>query len=68
MEEAKKERTVDEIQHEYTQTCARAGHLQYQIASLESDLALVNLRLKELNIEAGTQAAKDAVAKAGETK
>lgn len=51
MSEPKKERTVNEIQNEYTGLCARAGHLQYSIKALSDDLALVNEQLKDLNIE-----------------
>lgn len=46
-----KKRTVTEIQGEYTQLCARAGHLEYSIYALQSDLELLNLTMKDLNIE-----------------
>jgi hypothetical protein len=46
-----KKRSVAEIQSEYTQLCAKAGHLQYSIYALKLDLDLVNEQLKDLNIE-----------------
>lgn len=68
MSETKK-RTVDEIQQEYTQLCARAGHLQYNLHTLTADLELLNGQLRDLNFEASkaAQAAKEeAAAKAAE--
>lgn len=47
-----KKRTVEEIRNEYGQLCAKAGHVQYNIRVLESDLNLVNEQLKALNLEA----------------
>jgi hypothetical protein len=46
-----KTRTVAEIQKEYTELCARAGHLAYSIFALKSDLSLVHERQKDVNIE-----------------
>lgn len=51
-EEAKKPRTVQDIQGEYQGLCAKAGHLQYQISALSADLKIINDTLKELNLEA----------------
>lgn len=59
MEEQKK-RSVKEIQAEYTQLCAKAGHLQYAIYSNQKDLALVNESLRNLNIEAAQSAKNEA--------
>jgi hypothetical protein len=56
-------RTVEEIQREYSNLCAKAGHVYYQIATLEKDLELVTASLRDLNIEAAT-AAKEAAASA----
>lgn len=50
------DRTVASVQQEYTQLCARAGHLQYQLMVLQDDLDLLNGQLKELNVEAATLA------------
>jgi len=47
-----KERTVEVVHQEYSQLCARAGHLQYQVAVLSKDLEVVNEQLRELNFEA----------------
>jgi len=45
-------RTLEEIQQEYGSVCAKAGHCQYQIKTLEKDLAMINETLQKLNIEA----------------
>lgn len=58
MSTEKKERTVEEIQQEYTQLCAKAGHLQYSISALKTDLGLVNEQLRDLNLEASRAASK----------
>lgn len=54
--EEKKKRSVEEIRNEYGQLCAKAGHVQYQIAVLSDDLKFVNEQLKELNFEAAKAA------------
>lgn len=58
-EEQKKLRTVSEIQNEYSGLCARAGHLQYQIATLGKDLAMINDALRDLNSEANESKAAE---------
>ena len=58
MSEEKKERTVDSIHREYSELCARAGHIQYQIAVMSKDLELINEQLKTLNLEAASKQAK----------
>ena len=63
-EAPKKERTVEQVQQEYTQMCVRAGHTQYQIAQLQKDLALFNDTLRDLNLEAGAIQAKNLAAEA----
>lgn len=69
MNEEKKDRTIPEIQAEYSQLCARAGQLQYQIYCLQKDLDLANGTLKDLNFEAAAIQAKQTEApKAEETK
>lgn len=45
-------RTVDDIRNEYSQLCAKAGHVNYQIFQLSSDLKLINEQLRDLNLEA----------------
>lgn len=65
-EEAKKERSFDQIQQEFGALCARAGHLQYQIFTFEKDLDLINTQVRDLNLEAAALKAKsdaEAVAK-----
>lgn len=57
-EETKKKRTVEELQQEYANLCARAGHLQYQVYTLSKDLEIVNQTMRDLNFEAA--AAKQA--------
>ena len=53
----KQEKTVESIQQEYTQLCARAGHVQYQLHTLTQDLEQINLQLRDLNLEAAKIAA-----------
>jgi len=66
-------RPVSEIQQQYQNLCTKAGHLQYQIFTLQKDLAMTNDTLRDLNVEAGESqkaaeatAAKEAAAKAQE--
>lgn len=47
-----KKRTLAEVHQEYSNLCAKAGNLQYQITVFNEDLDLVNDQLKELNFEA----------------
>lgn len=56
--EEKKNRTIEEIHKEYTQLCAKAGHLGYQIDALTKDQVLVHEQLRELNFEAAALNAK----------
>ncbi len=51
MEENKKERSSAEIQQEYQQVCAKAGHLQYSIAQTQLDLEQLNAALRGLQVE-----------------
>ena len=57
-EAQKKERTVQDIQQEYTQLCAKLGHLAYSKHTIEKDIGLVNQTLMDLNIEAAQVSAK----------
>lgn len=58
------DRTIQQIQHEFSEACARAGHVQYKITVDQEDLANLNKLIKSLNLEAaalqGKQAAKEA--------
>lgn len=58
-----KKKTVAEIQQEYSQGCARAGHAQYQIYTLTKELDLLNESLKSLNIEAAKASAEEEASK-----
>lgn len=57
MEESK-ERTIEEIQKEYSLVCAEAGQAQYQLFILQKDLEIKNDRLRKLNLEAAAVSAK----------
>lgn len=48
----KPERTLGQIQAEFTKVCAQAGQAQYQIQILQGDLNNYNKLIRELNIEA----------------
>jgi len=52
MSEEKKARTIGEIQGEYQTLCTKAGHIQYQISTLNKDLDLLNTSMRDLNFEA----------------
>lgn len=45
-------RTLEQIQQEFSSLCARAGHCQYQIATLKKDLDILNSTIRDLNLEA----------------
>lgn len=65
-----KPRAVGEIQQEYQGLCVRAGHIQYQIATMAKDLDLLNNTMRDLNFEAAAsqvEAAKAAEAKASDS-
>ena len=63
----KAKRTIPEIQQEFSQACAKAGHLQYQIYVFGEDLKLVNEAIKTLNFEAAA-VSQDEAKKAEEAK
>jgi len=52
------ERTIEEIQKEYSLVCAEAGQAQYQLFILQKDLEIKNDRLRKLNLEAAAVSAK----------
>lgn len=58
------ERTLEVITKEYSDLCARAGHIQYQVGVLSTELATLNDKLKELNLEAAALAKAPAVSDA----
>jgi prefoldin subunit 5 len=45
-------RTLDQINAEYRELCAQAGHMNYQIHILEGELSVINHKLELLNKEA----------------
>jgi hypothetical protein len=55
------ERTLEVITKEYSDLCAKAGHIQYQVGVLSTELATLNDKLKELNLEAAALAKAPAV-------
>lgn len=60
-------RTSAQLQNQYTQLCAKSGHIQYQIFALKTDLEAINNALRDLNLEAAqalSQEKADAEAKA----
>lgn len=60
MSQTSSKRSVKEIQEEYSQLCAKAGHLQYSIFSLKKDLEMLNDTLRDLNIEAANSNSREA--------
>lgn len=66
MSDNKPNRSVDEIQNEYARLCTRAGHMQYQLVTIQKDLDLLNGTLRDLNIEASASKAAEDSAKASE--
>lgn len=60
-------RTVEEIHREYSSLCAKIGHSQYQIFSLEREVERMNETCRDLNLEAAKVAA-EAAKPAVETK
>lgn len=56
-------RTIETIHKEYSELCAKAGHLNYQIYTLSKDLELVNQQLRDLNLEASALSAAESVKK-----
>lgn len=55
-------RTIEEIQREYGQLCAKAGNAQYQVATIQKEIDLINDRLRDLNLEAAAVQAAEAKA------
>lgn len=53
------ERTREVIEADYARLCAKAGHLQYQMAAFSKELETINTRLKELNQEAAALTKKE---------
>lgn len=56
---SEEKRTVEIVHREYSQLCAQAGHLSYQVATLAKDLDLVHETLRSLNLEAAKLKAEE---------
>lgn len=54
----KPDRTMQEIQNEYTSVCNKVGHINYQISTSKRDLELLYSALRDLNFEAAALQAK----------
>ncbi len=52
-------RSFADIQQEFTNTCARAGHLEYQVFTFKKDLEILNNKMRELNLEAAAAQARE---------
>lgn len=61
-------RTLEVIHREYSQMCSQAGHLGYQIVTLQKDLDLLHTQLRELNFEAAKLQADEKAAPAEAVK
>jgi hypothetical protein len=62
----KKNRSLADIHAEYSNVCAKAGHVQYGLYIAQKDLELLNQQLKDLNFEAVAASKAGADAKAAE--
>lgn len=67
-QEQKKARSSAEIQNEYQNLCARAGHIQYTINVMEGDLERINGALRDLNNEHSQVKQAEDAAKLSEVK
>lgn len=57
-EEAKKERTMNDVQQEFSTLCTRLGHLQYQVYIHGKDSEILSNQMRDLNFEAASIQAK----------
>lgn len=48
----KVERSLQEIQQEYTGLALKAGQAQYQIVTIQKELDMLNSQMRDLNFEA----------------
>ena len=68
MSEEKEPRTIEEIEKEFKQVCAEAGHIQFSNKVGEQELHKRNVRISELNDEAGKRKALEQEGKSDEQK
>ena len=59
-------RSLEDIQKDYTQACAKLGQAQYQVKCIEGDIAALYTHLSDLNAEASALTKALAEAKAAE--
>lgn len=62
MPEPLKTRTKEEIAREYSNLATKAGHAAYQIVTIQKDIDLMQVTMRDLNIEAATAARREAEA------
>jgi hypothetical protein len=65
-EEAKKERTLEDIKSEHNQCCFEVGFLQYRRLCDLEEIEKKNMKLKELNLEAADLQKKQGEEKNGQ--
>jgi hypothetical protein len=63
-----KKRPISDIHAEYSNLCAKAGHIQYQIYNNNKDLEIINQQLRDINLEAAKLQAEEDAAKAEAAK
>lgn len=51
-------RTIEVIHKEYSELCAKAGHLNYQVYTLTKDLEILHQQMRDLNLEASKLSAE----------
>lgn len=61
-----KPREMQDVQKDYQLHAAHAGQIQYQIRTLQGELARMNRKMRELNVEASELNKAAEVAKAAE--
>lgn len=65
--EQKAERTMEQIQQEFTALCTKAGHLDYQVYTYKKDIEILQAQMRELNFEAAALQGKVLSEKAKES-
>jgi septal ring factor EnvC (AmiA/AmiB activator) len=60
------DRTIKDIQDEFSSLCTRSGHLEYQVFTFKKDIDLLNTRMRELNFEAAALQGKQQAAPSNE--
>ena len=60
------ERTMQDVQIEYTKLCTLVGQAEYQITTIKNDVENLKVKMRELNIEASELKAKEDAQKSEE--